>query len=102
MPHGVLAALSEDARVQRVQGSWQSHSKRFGKWVPVLGNRLFGLPREGDEVVETADVGQLVAGLQSVVGPEVQLRDVFQKAPNVATGCPVAVSEQREDASVGH
>ena len=74
----------------------------------MLGNRLFGLPPEGDthrqpweEVVETADVGQLAAGLQSVVGPEVQLRDVFQKAPPVATACPVVESEQRQDVSVG-
>ena len=49
------------------------------------------------EVVETADVGQLATGLQSVVGPEVQLRDVFQKAPL----CPVVVGERRQEASVG-
>ena len=54
-----------------------------------------------DEVVETGDVGQLASGLQSVVGPEVQLRDVFQKAPPVATACPVGGGEQRQDASVG-
>ena len=72
------------------------------------GNPLFGLPPEGDthrqpwdEVVEAADVGQLAAGLQSVVGLEVQLRDVFQKTPPEATACPVVVSEQRKDASVG-
>ena len=54
----------------------------------VLGNRLFGLPPEGDahrqpwdEVVGTADGGHPAAGLQSVVGPEVQLRDVCQEAP---------------------
>ena len=64
----------------------------------MLGNRLFGLP---PEVVETAFVGQLAAGLQSVAGPEVlQLRDVFQKAPPMATANPVVVSEQRQDASV--
>ena len=67
----------------------------------MLGNRLLGLPPEGDtqrqfwdEVVETADVGQLATGLQSVGGLEVQLRDVFQRAPPVATACSVVVSEQ--------
>ena len=112
LPHGVLAVLGEDTRVQRVQdvhrhGLWPCHAQGFGKHgFPMLGNRLFGLP-EGDthrqlwdEVVETADVGQLATGLQSVVGLEVQLRDVFQKASPVATACPVVVSEQRQDASV--
>ena len=68
----------------------------------MLGNRLFGLPPEGDthrqpldEVFETADIGQLAAGLQSVVGPQVQLKEVFQKTPPVATACPVVVSKQR-------
>ena len=74
----------------------------------MLGSRLFGLPPEGgthrllwDEVVETADVGQLATGLQSVLSLEVQLRDIFQKAPAVATACPVVASEQWQDASVG-
>ena len=114
LPHGVLAVLSEDPRVQRVQdvdrnGSWQSHAQGFWKnEARELGNRLFGLPPEGDthrqprdEVVETDDVGQLAAGLQSVVGLEVQPRDVFQKAPPVVTACPVVELEQRRDASVG-
>ena len=112
LPHGVLAVLSEDARVQRVtdvdrNGLWQSHGQDLGEKVPVLGHRLFGLLPEGgthkklcDEAVETADVGQLAAGLQSVVGPGVQLRNVLQQAP-VPTACPVVASEQRQDASVG-
>ena len=85
----------------------ESHAQDLVEKVPVLGHRLFGLPLAGgthrqpcDEAVGTADVGQLAAGLQSVLGPGVQLRNVLQQAP-VPTACPVVAGEQRQDASVG-
>ena len=73
----------------------------------MFSNRPFGLPPEGDahektwdEVVQTADVGKLADGLQSVDGPEVQHRD-FHKAPPIAAACPGVAGDQRQYASVG-
>ena len=64
-----LAIVCSDCRqkVTRTGNLWTRSSK-----LPTLGNSL-----------------------QSVVGPQVQLKEVFQKTPPVATACPVVVSKQR-------
>ena len=101
---GVLAALSEDARVQRVQdvdrhGLWPSHAQGFGKMrFRCLAIVCSDCRQRSSKLLS---LGNSRFGLQSVVGPEVlQLRDVFQKEPLLATANPVVVSEQRQDASV--
>ena len=63
--------------------------------------------RQPWEVVQTVGIGEAAAGLQPVVGPQVQLKDVLHKAPPMAATSPVAagehvvVGEQRKDAGEG-
>ena len=105
----VLAVLSEDSRVQRAQdvdrhGVWQSHAQGLGKngdcdaWQSSVRIAARRVTRTGNlwtrsSKLPTLDNSRL--GSMSVVGPHVQLKEVFQKTPPVATACPVVVSKQR-------